>query len=58
LIGGVLIELTFLEAKFETSCFFGEGSTSAVTLYSFCSSIFGSANDSVEILACALQKAK
>ena len=32
-----MIELTCLEAKFETSCFFGEGSTGAVTLYSFCS---------------------
>ena len=54
LIGGVLIELNFLEAKFETSCFFGEGITGVVTLCRFYSSIFVSANDSVEILACAL----
>ena len=36
MIGGVMIEFTFLEDKFETSCFFGEGSTGAVTLCSFC----------------------
>ena len=34
-----MIELTCLEAKFERSCFFGKGSTGAVTLCSFCSSM-------------------